>query len=92
MADWSIANLTTAVTGIASTALNVDAVVGTTYDYLWERDGSVIEIVMNRSNRLGSISFDEARTLYLPDSKSFVSINDSQDRPPTGQLYPRFTK
>jgi len=92
MADWSIANLTTAVTGIASTALNVDAVVGTIYDYIWQRDGSVIEIILNRSNRLGSISFNEAKTFYLPDSESFVSLNDSQDRPATGQMYPRFNK
>jgi len=92
MADWSIANLTTTVTGIASTALNVDAVIGTTYDYIWQRDGSVIKIVMNGTKRLGSISFEETKTLYLPDSKSFVSPNDSQDRPPNGQMYPRFNK
>lgn len=88
MADWTIPNLTTAVVGIASTALSLESTTGTQYSSFIEK--FQVFTTTNGTRNLGSINITDIRTLYLPDSRKFIDID--VNRPASGQLYPRFNK
>jgi hypothetical protein len=88
MADWAIPNLTTAVVGIASTALSLESTTGTQYSSFIEK--FQVFTTTNGTRNLGSINITDIRTLYLPDSRKFIDTD--VNRPASGQLYPRFNK
>jgi hypothetical protein len=88
MADWTIPNLTTAVVGIASTALSLESTTGTQYSSFIEK--FQVFTTTNGTRNLGSINITDIRTLYLPDSRKFIDTD--VNRPASGQLYPRFNK
>jgi len=98
MADYVISNLTTAVEGTPTDLTYEETVIRKDSPLIVGKTDGYFKNPLRGPNDPGgtksikSISFDDFRTEYLPDSKSFVSMNDSQDRPASGQLYPRFTK